>query len=85
MPTFNLMNDPNHETTIVRAFDYIDRRNLSNQIVVDVDGIEMNFAGKIPVNNGKATALRNNQIAQFTRNQKITDRLRAKLNAKNAV
>ena len=83
MPSFNLVNDPNAENTFTTAVNYIERRNMSNRIVVEVDGVEMIFAGKIPVNNGKATAVRNNQIAQFTRNQKITDRLRAKLAAKN--
>ena len=79
MPFFNLMNDPNYETTITNAVNYIESRNLNNRITVEVDGVEMRFAGKLPVNNGKATSVRNNQIAQFTRNQKITDRLRAKL------
>jgi hypothetical protein len=67
-----------------RASDYIDSRNLSNQIVVEAEGVEMVFAGKIPVNNGKAIAQRNNHIAQHTRNLKNRERLRAKLDAKNA-
>jgi hypothetical protein len=78
------MNDPNYETTMEGALDYIESRNLSNQIVVEAEGVGMVFAGKTPVNNGRAIAQRNNYIAQHTRNIKITERLRAKLDAKYA-
>lgn len=82
MSVFNLVNDPNREITLAKAYNYVDRRNMSQRVIVDVDGMEMRFAGKIPIFNGLAVGRRNDQITHFRKTQNVKQRLRAKLAAK---